>query len=112
MNETTPDRTNNPKPNDYSDIINLPRPISKTRPHMDKSARAAQFAPYAALVGHHDLIAHEEQIAIKKDNIDREITTELDPEIIAELELTEQLEIDTAPETEVSNFSQENPLDS
>ena len=70
-----------PKPDDYADIINLPRPISKTRPHMSKNARAAQFAPYATLVGHHDLIAHEEQIASTKDNIDREITTELDPDM-------------------------------
>ena len=76
-------------PDDYSDIINLPRPLSKTRPRMSKSARAAQFAPYAALVGHRDIIAGEEEVAFAKDNIDHEITTDFDPD-----------------------FSQENPLDS
>lgn len=68
------------EPNDYSDIINLPRPISKTRPRIPKSLRAAQFAPYAALVGRRDIIASDEQIAAKKDDLDREITIELDPE--------------------------------
>lgn len=80
---------NNPKtpakPDDYSDIINLPRPISKTHPRMDKKSRAAQFAPYAALVGHRDIIADEEQIALTKNDIGREIITELDPEIGEEL---------------------------
>lgn len=37
---------------DYSDIINLPHPISKRHPRMPLSDRAAQFAPFAALSGH------------------------------------------------------------
>ena len=65
---------------DYSDIINLPRPISKTRPRMDRNSRAAQFAPYAALVGHRDIIANEENLAATKTNLDRNITIELDPD--------------------------------
>lgn len=89
---------------DYTDIINLPRPISKTHPRMDKKSRAAQFAPYAALVGHRDIIASEEDVAVTKDNIDCEIITELDPEIP---EVDENLENDTNFE-----FNQENPLDS
>ena len=36
---------------DYSDIIDHPHHRSKTRPHMSMEARAAQFAPFAALVG-------------------------------------------------------------
>jgi hypothetical protein len=36
----------------YEDIINLPRPVSKTRPRMPTINRAAQFAPFAALTGH------------------------------------------------------------
>ena len=35
----------------YDDIINLPHHVSTKRPHMTRSARAAQFAPFAALVG-------------------------------------------------------------
>lgn len=96
---------NNPKTpaklDDYSDIINLPRPISKTHPRMDKKSRAAQFAPYAALVGHRDIIAGEEQIAFTKNDIDHEIVTEFGPEINESLENNADFE-----------FSQENPLDS
>jgi len=37
--------------NKYADIINLPHHTSRTRPRMMISARAAQFAPFAALTG-------------------------------------------------------------
>lgn len=36
----------------YDDIINLPHHVSKTRPHMSQSNRAAQFSPFAALTGY------------------------------------------------------------
>lgn len=35
----------------YDDIINLPHRVSTKRPQMTRSTRAAQFAPFAALVG-------------------------------------------------------------
>lgn len=35
----------------YGDIINLPHPRSNRHPHMSAEARAAQFAPFAALNG-------------------------------------------------------------
>ena len=38
--------------NKYADIINLPHYISKTRPQMSISDRAAQFSPFAALTGY------------------------------------------------------------
>ena len=41
----------------YDDIINLPHHVSKTRTPMSMEARAAQFAPFAALTGHGDAIA-------------------------------------------------------
>ena len=37
--------------NRYHDILNCERPVSKTRKHMSKMERAAQFAPFAALTG-------------------------------------------------------------
>ena len=36
----------------YADIIGLPHHTSRTRPRMSVSARAAQFAPFAALTGY------------------------------------------------------------
>ena len=36
----------------YEDIISLPRHVSKKRPQMAIKDRAAQFAPFAAVVGH------------------------------------------------------------
>ncbi len=36
----------------YDDIIGLPHHTSKTHPRMSMMARAAQFAPFAALTGY------------------------------------------------------------
>ncbi len=36
----------------YDKIMDLPHHVSKTRPQMPMSARAAQFAPFAALTGY------------------------------------------------------------
>lgn len=36
----------------YEDIINLPHPVSKKHSPMSMVARAAQFAPFAALTGY------------------------------------------------------------
>lgn len=41
----------------YDDIINLPHHVLKNHPRMSMYQRAAQFAPFAALVGHEAMIA-------------------------------------------------------
>ena len=41
---------------EYDDIINLPHPEPKHHPRMSMMARAAQFAPFAAISGHDDAI--------------------------------------------------------
>lgn len=43
--------------NNYDDIIDLPHHVSATREPMPLAARAAQFAPFAALTGHDEAIA-------------------------------------------------------
>ena len=41
----------------YEEIIDLPHPEPKTHPRMERAARAAQFAPFAALTGFEQKIA-------------------------------------------------------
>lgn len=64
----------NPPNNNYDDIINLPRPISRTRPRMSMEERAAQFAPFAALSGHDAAVAEagrltDQKIVLSEDEI-------------------------------------------
>ncbi len=40
----------------YDDIIDLPHPEPRRHPRMSMEARAAQFAPFAALTGYDDAI--------------------------------------------------------
>ena len=40
----------------YEDIIDLPHHVSVTRPQMSLHDRAAQFAPFSALVGYEEAI--------------------------------------------------------
>lgn len=40
----------------YDEIMGLPHHVSKTRPQMPMSDRAAQFAPFAALTGYDSAI--------------------------------------------------------
>lgn len=59
----------------YDDIINLPHHISKNHPQMSLENRAAQFAPFAALVGYEEAIEDskelkEEKIILAKDKKD------------------------------------------
>ena len=49
----------------YDDIIKLPHHVSKNHPQMSNYNRAAQFAPFAALVGYSEAIKNSE---IKYEN--------------------------------------------
>ena len=46
----------------YSDIIDLPYSPSPGRSHMSLYDRAAQFAPFAALVGYDDMVKEEARL--------------------------------------------------
>lgn len=41
----------------YADMLHLPCPGPRTRPRMPRGDRAAQFAPFAALVGYDAVVA-------------------------------------------------------
>lgn len=47
---------------DYSDIINLPHHVSDKHERMSVEARAAQFAPFAALTGYEGAIKETERL--------------------------------------------------
>ena len=53
----------------YGDIINLGHPTSKKHPRMPIRDRAAQFAPFAALVGYADAV--EEPARVTDDMIEQ-----------------------------------------
>ncbi|MBE6465786.1 hypothetical protein [Denitrobacterium detoxificans] len=40
----------------YGDIVDVPRPVSRTHAPMPREDRGAQFAPFAALSGFTDII--------------------------------------------------------
>ena len=56
---------------EYSDIIDHEHYQSKTRPHMSMLNRAAQFSPFAALVGFEQYIVDATQ-AMNIDQIETE----------------------------------------
>ena len=62
----------------YENIINLPHHVSKTRPQMPMSDRAAQFAPFAALTGYDSAIKESGRLADEKIELDEEALTALD----------------------------------
>lgn len=47
----------------YDDILELPHPVSKTRPRMSLYDRAAQFAPFAALTGYDAAVRETARLA-------------------------------------------------
>ncbi len=61
---------------DYVDILHAKRP--RAEKPMSIENRAAQFSPYAALVGHKDIIEADESIADQKIDLDQEITIDYD----------------------------------
>lgn len=61
----------------YDDIINLPHHVSKTHPRMTMYQRAAQFAPFAALVGHDALIAESARLTDEEVEMGDGVASEL-----------------------------------
>ena len=61
----------------YEDIINLPHHVSKTRPQMPMSDRAAQFAPFAALTGYDSAIKETGRLTDERIELDEGALTAL-----------------------------------
>ncbi len=56
----------------YEDIIHLPHHISKKRPQMPLSQRAAIFAPFSALTGYEDKIRETSRMVNQKIELSSE----------------------------------------
>ena len=50
----------------YDDIIHLPHPVSKRHPQMPREKRAAQFSPFAALIGYDEALAEMIRPLVKR----------------------------------------------
>ena len=61
----------------YDDIINLPHHVSPTRQRMSMYDRAAQFAPFAALVGYDDAVAETARLTESRPELDEQEQREL-----------------------------------
>lgn len=65
------------KSSDYEDIIGLSRPRS-SHPPMSMESRAAQFAPFAALSGHKEMVAEKERTTESKRMLTEDEKMQLD----------------------------------
>ena len=54
----------------YTDILNLPHPTSKKHPRMTRTARAAQFAPFAALTGYNEAVKETARLTDEQLELD------------------------------------------
>ena len=62
----------------YSDIIDMPRPVSPYRKKMTARERAAQFSPFAALVGYDDEIVEAGRCTEKETELSEDQKREID----------------------------------
>jgi len=65
----------------YNDIINLPHYVSRQREHMPMLSRAAQFSPFAAVVGYDGAIKETARRTDKKIELDEAEKTILDQKL-------------------------------
>ena len=85
----------------YADVIGLPRHQSDRHPHMSLHDRAAQFAPFAALIGYDEMVGEEARMT------DRQITpgeSELEELNLKFRILSERLDAKQRPEISVLIF--------
>ena len=61
----------------YDDIINLLHHVSTNHPRMSMHDRAAQFAPFSALVGYEDAVAETARLTETRPDLDEQEQQEL-----------------------------------
>ena len=65
----------------YDEIMDLTHHVSKTRPQMPMSDRAAQFAPFAALTGYNDAVKETGRLTDDKIELEESSLNELNAKI-------------------------------
>lgn len=88
---------------EYDDIINLEHYVSKKYKPMSREARAAQFAPFAALTGHEAALRETERITENKKIIDENFKSILDEKMVII-----QNKIKSEPLVSITYFVQDN----
>ena len=83
----------------YDEIMGLPHHVSKTRPQMPMSDRAAQFAPFAALTGYGSAIKETGRLTDERIELDEEALTALDRKYQLLMDV-----FDNAPEVTITYF--------
>ena len=83
----------------YDDILNMPHHASSTRPRMSMHDRAAQFSPFAALVGYDDAVKETARLTNEKQELTADKITDLNQKIAF---LTENA--DERPEVTIEYF--------
>ena len=83
----------------YEDLLHMPHHTSKTRPQMSTRNRAAQFSPFAALVGYDDLIVETARLTDQRMELDESVKAELNEKLRLLLELLPQ-----RPEVSITYF--------
>ena len=85
--------------NKYDEILSLSHHVSKTRPQMPMSDRAAQFAPFAALTGYDSAIKETGRLTNERIELDEEALTALDRKYQLLMDV-----FDDAPEVTITYF--------
>ncbi len=65
----------------YEDIVHLPHPDPKNHPRMPRPSRAAQFAPFAALVGYDDAVQEAARFTEERTEVDVSVVAELNEKL-------------------------------
>ena len=84
----------------YADIIDLPHHVSERHPHLSMESRAAQFSPFAALVGYDEAVDETARLTQDRIELTEDEQNVLNSNLIRVLELLE----DYLPTVTVSYF--------
>ena len=87
----------------YDEFLNLPHHVSSDLPHMSMQNRAAQFAPFAALIGYDALIRETARLTDQRIDLDESVKAELNEKLRLLLELLPQ-----QPEVTITYFLPDN----